>query len=166
MAWDVVLCVVCRVWAVIWLKCVRNVIWDHLIYFIHWQPIWPECDPAISTGAPRSLPASDWSGVVLLPSDWLAGFTRSLTYWRLSLHAPWAGSSIVQLCMTQAMSGSQHKLGGECQRSPPLTFLSWDCLSVCVKNCKYQNHQMAHTSSQKWSKYLKWWNKCVQNLKF
>ena len=94
MAWDVVLCVVCRVWAVIWLKCVRNVIWDHLIYFIHWQPIWPECDPAISTGAPRSLPASHWSGVALLASDWLAGLTRSLT--------------ILEAQFTRALGREQH----------------------------------------------------------
>ena len=94
MAWDVVLCGVCRVRAVIWLKCVRNVIWDHLIYFIHWQPIWPECDPAISTGAPRSLPASDWSGVALLASDWLAGLTRSLT--------------ILEAQFTRALGREQH----------------------------------------------------------
>ena len=107
-----VLCCVaaCRVSAVIWLKCVRNVIWAHLIYFIHWQPIWPGLSAILQFQLAHNLP---WPGAGTRPGLWLVSCHHPwplIGWWGpspvtmsgLSLHA-WRGST-VQLCMTSSQA--------------------------------------------------------------
>ena len=122
-------CVVaaCRVSAVIWLKCVRNVIWAHLIYFIHWQPIWPGLSAILQFQLAHNLGAAAEPQPLIgqvspsLASDWLV---RPLTGHNigLSLHA-WRGSS-VQLCMTRPQA-RQHQPGENTRDSRPLHSKWW-----------------------------------------
>ena len=130
-------CVVaaCRVSAVIWLKCVRNVIWAHLIYFIHWQPIWPGLSAILQFQLAHNLGAAAEPQPLIgqvspcLASDWLV---RPLTGHNIGAQFTRVERQQCAALYDQATSQAT-STRGKYQRFPPITFqvmgLSWRGLS-------------------------------------